>query len=72
MRGEKIRLFYIDFLEYFNITIHNEKLFYFLPMLLLMYFHLIGIKEKDDQQYQLDILIGGEEITTIKEFLEDW
>jgi hypothetical protein len=37
-----------------------------------MYFHLIGIKEKDGHQYQLDILIGGGELSTIKEFLEDW
>ncbi|MDR0651396.1 MAG: hypothetical protein LBG59_08635 [Candidatus Peribacteria bacterium] len=37
-----------------------------------MYFHLIGIKEKDAHQYQLDILIGGGELSVIKEFLEDW
>ncbi|MDR0607998.1 MAG: hypothetical protein LBG52_06770 [Candidatus Peribacteria bacterium] len=36
-----------------------------------MYFHLIGIKEKDSTQYQLDILIGGvEDISQIKDFLE--
>jgi hypothetical protein len=37
-----------------------------------MYFHLIGIKEKDAHQYQLDILIGGEKLSTIKEFLVNW
>ncbi|MDR2189761.1 MAG: hypothetical protein LBP53_00785 [Candidatus Peribacteria bacterium] len=37
-----------------------------------MYFHLIGIKEKDERQYQLDILIGGGELSLIKEFLENW
>ncbi|MDR3169244.1 MAG: hypothetical protein LBU27_05845 [Candidatus Peribacteria bacterium] len=36
-----------------------------------MFFHLIGIKEKDGMQYQLDILIGGvENLFQIKEFLE--
>ncbi|MDR0859815.1 MAG: hypothetical protein LBO09_02275 [Candidatus Peribacteria bacterium] len=36
-----------------------------------MYFHLIGIKEKDGKQYQLDILIGGvSDISEIREFLE--
>ncbi|MDR2540758.1 MAG: hypothetical protein LBD11_03035 [Candidatus Peribacteria bacterium] len=36
-----------------------------------MYFHLIGIKEKDGNQYQLDILIGGvKEVSEIREFLE--
>jgi hypothetical protein len=38
-----------------------------------MYFHLIGIKEKDNQQYQLDMLIGDKEyISVVKEFLEKW
>ena len=35
-----------------------------------MYFHLIGIKEKDKQQYQLDLLIGDGEKTLISDFLE--
>jgi hypothetical protein len=34
-----------------------------------MYFHLIGIKEKDTQQYQLDMLVGDAELSSIKEFL---
>jgi soluble cytochrome b562 len=38
----------------------------------MLYFHLIGIKEKEGHQYQLDILIGGGELSMIKEFLEDW
>ncbi|MDR2415532.1 MAG: hypothetical protein LBD75_02750 [Candidatus Peribacteria bacterium] len=33
---------------------------------------MIGIKEKEGHQYQLDILIGGGELSIIKEFLEDW
>jgi hypothetical protein len=37
-----------------------------------MYFHLIGIKEKDGQQYQLDFLIGDGEEAVIKGFLEKW
>jgi hypothetical protein len=37
-----------------------------------MYFHLIGIKEKDTQQYQLDMLIGDEELVVVKDFLEKW
>ena len=37
-----------------------------------MYFHLIGIKEKDTQQYQLDILVGGESLSSVKDFLEHW
>ena len=49
-----------------------EDFVYFLPIVSRMYFHLIGIKEKDNQQLQLDILIGGESISLIKEFLEHW
>jgi hypothetical protein len=36
-----------------------------------MNFHLIGIKEKDNQQYQLDMLIGGGDLATTKAFLAD-
>lgn len=37
-----------------------------------MYFHLIWIKEKDWQQYQLDFLISWGDIKFIREFLSRW
>jgi len=37
-----------------------------------MYFHFVGIKEKNKQQHSLDLLIDGESLSLVQSFLRHW